>query len=279
MNTRSFFVTGLLFLLLAPCAYAELDLDKEVIAIPDTHNEKPYIWSVRINPKGYDLIFETGNLLAGKKHDFRFSVSSKEGGEISSPQVFITDDDLHTYAHIVPEKADNAYFFSYQAPKAGKYRIEIVFQSPKGWVNLRKDIRISGDGKAAEPLRVTGDEDYQIKIKLIPKKAYAEHVVTLLYEISYKGAPLNDIEKVNGFDMQVAAWDEDLKEFLYITPKQNLGGPEVPVSIVFMRPGQHAVFAEFRHKGIVRKVEFVLNVLAEPRNDPNSIESLMPTGY
>jgi len=279
MKTRRFFVTGLLFLLLVPCAYAELDLDKEVIAIPDTHNEKPYIWSVRVNPKGYDLIMETGNVLAGKKHDFRFSVSSKEREEIRNPHVFITDDDLHEYAHIVPATADKTYLFSYQAPRAGRYRIEIVFQSSKGWINLRKDIKISGDGKAAEAVKTPGEEDYKIKVRLIPKKAYAEHVVTLLYDISYKGAPLNGIEKVNGFDMHVAAWDEDLKEFLYITPKQNLGGPEVPVSIVFMRPGQHAVFAEFRHKGVVRKVEFVLNVLAEPRNDPNSIESLMPTGY
>lgn len=265
--------------MMVPCAYAELDLDKEVIAIPDTHNEKPYIWSVKVNPKGYDLIMETGNVTAGKRHDFRFSVSSKEGEVIGSPQVFITDHDLHEYARIIPEKADGQYLFSYQAPKAGRYRFEIVFQSSKGWVDLRRDIRISGDGKASGRVTIPGDEDYQIKVKLVPKKAYAEHVVTLLYDISYKGAPLTGIEKMDGFDMHVAAWDEDLKEFLYITPKQNLGGPEVPVSIVFMRPGLHSVFAEFRHKGIVRKVEFFLNVLAEPKNDPSAIENLRPADY
>ncbi|MBI5103108.1 MAG: hypothetical protein HZB33_14930 [Nitrospirae bacterium] len=279
MKTGSFFAAGLLVLLLVPHAYAELDLDKEVLVIPDTHNEKPYIWNVRTNPREYELIIEAGKVTAGKKHDFRFSVSSKEAGEIISPHVFITDDDLHEYAHIIPEKANGAYLFSYQAPKAGRYRFEIVFQSSKGWVNLRKDIKISGDDKAPEPAKISGDEDYQIKVRLIPPKAYAEHVVTLLYDISYKGAPLTDIEKVDGFDMHAAAWDEDLREFLYITPKQNLGGPEVPVNIVFMRPGRHAVFAEFRHKGVVRKVEFVLSVAAEPKNDPGSIERLMPADY
>lgn len=279
MKKSSFIVMGLLFLLLIPCVYAELDLDKEVLVVPDTHNEKPYIWSVRINPKEYDLIMETGSVTAGKRHDFRFSVSSKEGGETISPHVFITDHDLHEYAHIIPEKADGNYLFSYQALKAGRYRIEIVFQSSKGWVDLRRDIKISGDGKASGRVTIPGDEDYQIKVRLVPKKAYAEHVVTLMYDISYKGAPLTGIEKMDGFDMHVAAWDEDLKEFLYITPKQNLGGPEVPVSIVFMRPGLHSVFAEFRHKGVVRKVEFVLNVLAEPKNDPSSIENLRPADY
>lgn len=272
-------MTGLLFLMLIPYAYAELDLDKEVIAIPDTHSEKPYIWNVSINPREYELIMDTGKVTAGKKHDFRFSVLSKEGEAIISPHVFITDDDLHEYAHVLPEKAGGAWLFSYQAPKAGRYRFEIVFRSSKGWVDLRKDIKISGDGKTSEPVKIQGEEDYQIKVRLIPKKAYAEHVVTLLYDISYKGAPLDGIEKVDGFDMHVAAWDEDLKEFLYITPKQNLGGPEVPVSIVFMRPGQHAVFAEFRHKGVVRKVEFVLNVFEEPSENKGAIENLKPSDY
>lgn len=265
--------------MLIPYAYAELDLDKEVITIPDTHNEKPYIWNVRTNPREYELIMETGKVTAGKKHDFRFSVLSKEGEEISSPHIFITDDDLHEYAHVLPEKAGGAWFFSYQAPKAGRYRFEIVFRSSKGWVDLRKDIKISGDGKTSEPVNIQGEEDYHVKVRLIPKKAYAEHVVTLLYDISYKGAPLNGIEKMDGFDMHVAAWDEDLKEFLYITPKQNLGGPEVPVSIVFMRPGKHAVFAEFRHKGIVRKVEFVLDVFEEPSENKGAIENLKPSDY
>jgi len=276
MKTRSFFMAGLLFLMLIPYAFAELDLDKEVLVVPDMHNEKPYIWNVRTNPREYELIMETGKVTANEKHDFRFSVLSKEAEVISSPQVFITDDDLREYAHIIPEKVDGQYLFSYQAPKAGRYRFEIVFRSLKGWVDLRKDIKISGDGKASGRVTIPGDEDYQIKVRLVPKKAYAEHVVTLLYDLSYKGAPLIGLEKMDGFDMHVAAWDEDLKEFLYITPKQNLGGPEVPVSIVFMRPGLHAVFAEFRHKGVVRKVEFVLNVLAEPKNDSSSIESLRP---
>lgn len=276
MKKRSFIVTGLLFFLLIPCAYAELDLDKEVLVVPDTHNEKPYIWPVKINPREYDFILETSSATADKRNELRFSIASKEGEEIISPHVFITDHDLHEYAHIIPEKADGNYLFSYQAPKAGRYRIEIVFQSSKGWVDLRKDIKISGDGKGSGRVTIPGDEDYRIKVRLVPKKAYAEHVVTLLYDISYQGAPVTSLEKMDGFDMHVAAWDEDLKEFLYITPKQNLGGPEVPVSIVFMRPGLHSVFAEFRHKGVVRKVEFVLNVLAEPKNDPSSIENLRP---
>ena len=98
-------------------------------------------------------------------------------------------------------------------------------------------------------------------------------MVTILYEIMYKGAPLKGLEKIDGFDMQVASWDEDLKEFIFATPKQNLGGPEVAVSIVFMRPGKHAVFGEFKHKGVIRKVELVVGVQEEPKEDGGSIQN------
>ncbi len=76
--------------------------------------------------------------------------------------------------------------------------------------------------------------------------------------------------------MQVASWDEDLKEFIFATPKQNLGGHEVAVSLVFMRPGRHAVFAEFKHKGVIRKIDFVLNVFEEPREDSGLLFQLKP---
>ena len=90
------------------------------------------------------------------------------------------------------------------------------------------------------------------------------------------GKPLKDIEKIDGSDIQVAAWDEDLKEFIYMTPKQNLGGPEVAVSIVFMRPGKHALFGEFRYNGIIRRIDTVVFVNAEPRSGPGAIENLRP---
>ena len=39
-------------------ASADLDLDQEVLVIPDTHNAKPYIWHVRQDPQGYELVFK-----------------------------------------------------------------------------------------------------------------------------------------------------------------------------------------------------------------------------
>jgi len=274
MVTR--FFVGIVFMVLgmAATAAAELDLDKEVLIIPDTHNEQPYIWHVQRNPRGYELVLPDSPMKAGEEQPYVFKILSPSGVPKGDVHVFIADDDLHTYAHRKAERTGDDYRFAYKAPGPGKYRLEVVFETLQGWVDLGKNIKIGGHTAAGAEYKLPGDEDYHVKIKLIPKKAYAEHVVTFLYEILYKGKPLKGLEKMDGFDMQVAAWDEDLKDFIYVTPKQNLGGPEVAVSIVFMRPGKHAVFAEFRHNGIIRRIDTVVFVNAEPRS--GGIENLRP---
>ncbi|MDA8078694.1 MAG: hypothetical protein M0Z79_07105 [Nitrospiraceae bacterium] len=278
MVTRVFVCIIFIVLGVAATAAAELDLDQEVLIIPDTHNEKPYIRHVRRNPRGYELALSDSPLKAGEEQPYIFRILSPSGMPEGDVHVFITDDDLHAYVHRKASRKGDEYSFTYRPPGAGKYRMEIVFQTAQGWVNLWKNIKISGPAAAGAEDKLPGDEDYQAKIKLIPKKAYAEHVVTFLYEILYKGKPLKGLEKMDGFDMLVASWDEDLKEFLYITPKQNLGGPEVAVSIVFMRPGKHAVFAEFKHNGVIRRIDTVVFVNEEPRSDPGAIENMGP-GY
>ena len=264
-------------LLAAAPSHAQLDLEKEVLIIPDTHNEKPYMWKVLRNPKDYELNLQY-DTTAGTETTFRLGIRSKGPSKIDDLHVFIADEDLHIYRHMRPVKSgDGEYLFSFKAPQAGKYRVETVFKTQEGWINLSKDVKIKGDKKSSEPEVKPGDEDYSVKARLIPKRIYSEHVVTILYEIMYKGAPLKGLEKIDGFDMQVASWDEDLKEFIFATPKQNLGGPEVAVSIVFMRPGKHAVFGEFKHKGVIRKVELVVGVQEEPKEDGGSIQNLKPS--
>lgn len=260
--------------------WGALDLDKEVLIIPDTHNEKPYIWNVMRSPRGYELALEYGGPATGLNDQLSLEVKSESPTKMEDVHVFITDKDLHTFVHVRPiKKGEGKYSFKFDAPTTSKYRFEIVFKTDTEWVNLRKDVKLMKVPRNAEPASKPGDEDYSVKIKLYPKKIYADHVGTLLYEISYKGKPLNDIQKVEGVDMQVATWDEDLKEFIYMTPKQNLGGPEVAVSLVFMRPGKHAVFAEFKHNGVIRKIDSVLNVLEEPREDRGGSPEYMRPAY
>ena len=278
MTTKLLSLLILSLLLAATPSHAQLDLQKEVLIIPDTHNEKPYIWKVLRNPKDYEFNLQCDAAAPGTETVFSMDIRSKAQSKIDDLHVFIADKDLHIYRHMRPVMSGTGkYTFGFKAPQAGRYRFEVVFKAQDGWINLSRDIKIKGDKKTSEPETKAGDEDYSVRVKLIPKKIYSEHVVTILYEIMYKGIPLKGLEKIDGFDMQVAAWDEDMEEFIYATPKQNLGGPEVAVSIVFMRHGRHAVFGEFKHKGIIRKIDLVVNVYEEPKKNKDSSADIKPS--
>jgi hypothetical protein len=270
-------ITALLIVLLAAlpvCSSAEIDLDREVLIIPDTHNEKPYIWNVAVNPGGYELIIERDKSAAGTEARFSFDIKRDPAENIKEMHLFITDSDLHFYRHLRPTPIDGKYVFSFNPPRPETYRFEIVFKTEKGWVNLKRKFTIKGETAIRDERR--RDEGYSAKVKLIPRKVYAEHVVTFLFELAYKGIPVRDLEKMDGADMQLASWDEDLKEFIYVVPKQNLGGPEVALSAVFMKPGRRAVFAEFKHNGEVQSVEIVIDVFMEPPQG-TTIENLKPS--
>ncbi|MBI5211761.1 MAG: hypothetical protein HY957_00115 [Nitrospirae bacterium] len=278
MKTKLLSLLLLSLLLAAAPSHAQLDLEKEVLIIPDTHNEKPYIWKVLRNPKDYELNLQYDDTAAGTETTFSMDIRSKGTAKIDDLHVFIADEDLHIYRHLRPVISGNGkYTFGFNVPQAGKYRFEAVFKTQDGWINISRDIKIKGDKKTSEPETKAGDEDYSVKVKLIPKRIYSEHVVTIVYGIMYKGIPLKGLEKIDGFDMQVAAWDEDMEEFIYAAPKQNLGGPEVAVSIVFMKHGKHAVFGEFKHNGIIRKIDLLINVLEEPKEDGGSIRDTKPS--
>jgi len=253
------FIVGLMFV---QPSFAELDLDKAVLTIPKTHDVKPYIWHVLTNPRDYTLSLDHSRAIAGTDTHFKLTVKSGSGADINDIHVFITDKGLDTYKHLRPTRdASGIFTFNYNAPCRGEYRIETVFKSPGGWVDMSRDIEFSGvDGKHEEAEK---DEGYSVKIKRYPKDIYAEHVGTLLFQLFYKGEPIRDLQKIDGAYMQVASWDEKFREFLFVDSEKNAGGPEVPVSIVFMKPGLHAVFAEFKHKGKIRRVDLVIKALEE----------------
>ena len=253
-------------------SWAELDLDKEVLVVPDTHDVKPYIWNVERNPKGYELVMDSGTPADGR---FSFEVRQETADDIQEMHIFVTDSDLHFFQHLRPLLSGGRYTFTLEIPRTDTYRFEIVFRTGAGWMDLKKDIKLKGGNKI--PDNPERDAGYAVKVKLIPRKVYAEHVVTFLFDLTYKESPVRDIEKMEGTDMQLASWDEDLREFIYATARQSFGGPEVAVSAVFMKPGKRAVFAEFRHRGGMRKIDFVIDVLAEPRQHDNAIENIRPS--
>jgi len=249
--------------------FAQLDLEQDVLVIPDTHDAEPYKWKKSGSTRGYDLRMEYGTLIAGNDSEFTFSIKTKVPKTISDVHVFITDNGLNVFRHLRPESGNGKHRFVFNVPSHGKYRFEFVFKSAEdGWINLRKDISIKESVKqdpSLIPPLPKGDEEgiYSVNVKLFPEKVYAEHVVTFLYEISHNGVPVEYPEKTDGVDILITSWDKSRKEFICAGSRQNVDG-QIAVSIVFMKPGKHRVFAEFKHNGAVRAVQTDIDVLEEP---------------
>jgi len=242
--------------------FAQLDLEQEVLVIPDTHDAEPYKWKKSWNIRDYDLRMEYGTLIAGNDSEFIFSIKTKTPKTINDVNVFITDKGLNVFKHLRPESEKGKYKFIFSAPSQGKYRLEFVFKTVEdGWINMSENISIK-EGVRKE-IFFEQDKTYSVNVKLFPEKVYAEHVVTLLYEINYNGTPVKYPEKMEGVDILLASWDESRKEFICAGSRQNVNG-QIAASIVFMRPGRHRFFSEFMHNGTVRVFETDIDVLEEP---------------
>ncbi|MEW6601687.1 MAG: hypothetical protein AB1499_12020 [Nitrospirota bacterium] len=249
-----------LFLMISSLSHAQLDLEQEVLIIPDTHDAEPYKWKTKWFTWGYDVRLEHGPLIAGSDAEFTFSIKAKTA--VHDMNVFITDEGLNVFKHLHPESDNGIYKFIFNAPSLGKYRFEFVFNNDKGeWIDLSENVSIK-EGAETEVLPEKY-KDYSVNVKLVPDKVYADHVVTLIYEISHKGVPVTYPDRMDGADILTASWDESRKEFIYSRSRQNVNG-QIAASIVFVRPGRHRVFAEFSHNGVVKVFETDIDVLKEP---------------
>ena len=256
---RIILLLSALIIIIPSLLYAQLDLEQEVLIIPDTHDAEPYKWKKAWFTWGYDVRLEHGTLIAGNDSEFIFSIKAKT--VIHDVHIFITDKDLNVFKHLRPENENDKYKFIFNAPSQGKYRFEFVFKTDRDvWINLNKNISIK-EGVTKEILSEQ-HKDYSVNVKLFPEKVYAEHVVTLIYEVSHNGVPVKYPDKIDGADILTASWDKVRKDFIFMASRQNLDG-QIAVSLVFMRPGKHRVFVEFKHNGAVRVFAHEVEVLKE----------------
>lgn len=240
------------------------DFEKELISIPDTHeNPEPYNWKAEVNPDGYEILADTdsGNFAT-------FNINSPENIEIFELHVFVTPTKLQFANHLIPHRiADNKFSFEYEAPIKGKYRFEALLRTQDGWINLRRNFRLNQSAQNSQQAGI--GPEYEVIVKKVPAKIYADHIATLVFEIIHEGKPVTDLQQVEGSEMHLAGWNKSwivsLKEFNYAVSNQNLGGSEVAVSLVFRTPGKHIIFGEFSHLQKKHIIRYEVNVLLEDR--------------
>lgn len=262
---------------------AFLDFDQEVLHIPATHESKKYTWQVRENPQGFNAIFEMNgtvdeNTPGHPGHLVKLAFPPDE--TVEEVHMFIVDKKFKFFTHILPDKKkDNVYAFDPEITRKGKYRIETILKMKNDWVRLNQNINFAPKTIKTENTEKES-QGYTIKVKKIPGKVYADHVVTFVFEITLDGKPMTGLEKTGGSEIHLAAWGTSFfkrfGEFTYATSAQNLGGPEAAVSMVFMDNGLHKVFAQFKHRAEIHTVETEVSVYFEPVQGEKKISDMTP---
>lgn len=265
-----------IYLLLPAASHAGFDIEQEVLTIPDYHDIAAYEWKVERNPKGFGFTFAPSQSPEGTNHELDISIPADR--KIEEMHVFMTNKALDIFEQFIPQPGQrNKYKFTYAFPEAGSYYFEVALRTGKGWVNLSKKVEIEKAAFRAKNVKSLEDQGYEIKIKHIPSSAvWTQHVTTLVFEIFLNGKPVHNLESIQGSDMHLFAWKtfwfKKVGHFEYATSRQNLGGPEVGVSLVFKKTGRYKIFAQFKHLNTIHTIQMELDVGHEPQKGDDDFQ-------
>lgn len=274
-----FFITifTLLLLTISGQAMAFLDFSQDVLEIPNTHEGERYTWVVRDNPSGVESIItrqpsDDGNWL------LTLQIPTDE--TIEEVHLFIVDSKFANFNHIIPHKKnDRQYNFTFDPKDSGKFRVETVIKTDHDWLRLSRDLVVKSSQSKASSAR-EGEDGLRVLIKIIPSKVYAGHVVTFVFEIEKEGRLVTNLEKIDGFDMHLAAWRTSwftrFGEFIYSRPVQNFGGSEIAVSMVPKETGHFKIIGQYKLAGELHKIATDLEVYYEPRPNSGGIQNMAP---
>lgn len=181
--------------------------------------------------------------------------------------------------HLLAIKKDLSVFLHLHPNYLGKGRFQIKTIFPKaGRYKLFADFLPEGASQqlASHELVVTGAESNEeidadkvlkkkvadLEIELILPEAKVNEHLKLIFALSDgDGNPINELEPYLGSAGHVVIVSEDMNEFLHVHPSdENTNGPEVEYMTSFPRTGRYKIWGQFKYKGELYTVPFVINV-------------------
>ena len=217
-------------------------------------------YSVRVQP--------TGQIEPGVTVSLRFKIEDAAGTVVTDLEVVHTkvlhllmvSADLSWYAHEHPVvRGDGTLSLSFSFPRPGEYVLFHEFTpSGAGEQVVPVTLRIAGTGPPAAALvvdsqRVKEVDGYTISLDTSGPITAGQETM-LSYNISRRGQPVTDLEPYLGAMGHLAVVSEDLKHFVHSHPL----GTAVSFHTGFPEAGLYKAWAQFKHRGRVITVPFVL---------------------
>ncbi len=183
--------------------------------------------------------------------------------------LIIVSKDLSYFHHIHPEyKGDGVFEIKSEFPAGGKYRMVADFKPTNG-DSMSKMAWVTVEGDTAQPVEVTVDEKLEktvegmnVALSIEPDLAAGEER-TLKFILTDEDTqlPVSDLEPYLGSIGHVVVLSEDGERYLHVHALEGQGsGPEALFETEFLESGVYKIWGQFKRKGEVVTVPFVVEV-------------------
>jgi len=242
----------------------------------------------------YDMRLEIGEpepqAVAGARTRLRF-VPLQRGDALRGLSVvhehpmhlIVVSEDFGVFDHVHPTlEPDGSLVLWYAFPSPGTYLLyaDITPAGQRAQVFRLPVIVRPRDGAPDPPPRVRdlrpsatlskaidSDPGMTAELRFQPRTPVAGIETHFLLRFSEDGDPVNDLEPYVGAMGHAVFISEDSEIFLHCHPEQLAspaasarGGPDVPFATFFPRPGRYKLWVQFKRRGAVGVVSYVVDV-------------------
>lgn len=230
---------------------------------------------------GYSLLLTPTDLTRGEGGELRFTIAGPNGEAVTEfdqlherrMHLIVVRRDGTGFQHLHP-KIDTAGTWSVpvEFAAAGPYRAFADFSVGGEQHTLAGDLEVSGGAYGPRPFPTAAPVDttsgYEVRLDADAPRAGAE--ARLTFAVTQGGEEVGDLQPYLGAKGHLVALREGDLEYLHVHPEQ--GGHEHgdepaaahPNEIAFVTSfpsaGRYRLYLQFRHEGVVRTVEFTVEV-------------------
>lgn len=213
-----------------------------------------------------DLLDE--HMTSGAARKLRFTILDETGRRVTAYTerherdlhlIVVARGDLSDYQHLHPTLGSDGVWTVPLSVRAGTYRLYADTQ-PAGAepAVLETDLHVEGDAAPPRPLpaatHVARVGPYAVSLR--PKG----DVVTL--SVQRAGRPVTDLEPYLGASGHLVVLRAHDLAYLHAHPEAGPPGPDVAFQVGFTGDGAHALYFDFKHRGVVRTAMFRLDASA-----------------
>ncbi|MCC3375269.1 hypothetical protein [Cohnella sp. REN36] len=182
--------------------------------------------------------------------------------------LIVVSKDLSYFHHIHPDYLGNGVFeVKNDFPSGGEYKLIADFV-PTGGSAMNKStwVKIEGEPDPAVPIEPDATltkvvQGKEIKLAFDRLKAGEETMLTYTISDAQSKEPIADLEPYLGAVGHVVILTEDAKDYLHVHPmEEQASGPKAEFMTTFPQSGVYKIWGQFKHRGEVFTVPFVVRV-------------------